>query len=106
MAASVNPKGASYPKPALPFEWPGHEGRKRKAVAYRFVTRLVMQGGVHTAAHTATHPAAAAHPDAAHPAAAHPAAAAHATAHAIAAAHTTAKSQERDLGREPVRGDR
>ena len=30
-------------KPAIPFEWPGPEGRKRKDVAHRFVSRLVMQ---------------------------------------------------------------
>lgn len=30
-------------KPALPYEWPGPEGAKRKAVKHLFVTRLVME---------------------------------------------------------------
>lgn len=32
-------------KPALPYEWPGSEGRLRKAVRAQFVTRLVMGTG-------------------------------------------------------------
>ena len=37
--ASANVPADAYPKPAVPFEWAGPEGRKRKAVAHRFVTR-------------------------------------------------------------------
>ena len=43
MIGDTVPKG-DYPKPAVPFEWPGPEGRKSKNVVYHFVTRLVMQG--------------------------------------------------------------
>lgn len=43
MVIAKVPKG-DYPKPAVPFAWPGPQGRKRKAVAYPFITRLVMQG--------------------------------------------------------------
>jgi len=37
--------GSNWSTPALPYEWPGPEGVKRKAVRHPFITRLVMQQG-------------------------------------------------------------
>jgi len=40
---------ATTPRPSLPYEWPGPNGRQRKEVRHRFVTRLVMHSQPNTA---------------------------------------------------------